>query len=89
MRDMTRRMAVGGNRGDAGHDILARLVGVTLLPSAPNTRLIFLKLPSTMALPVALLISPSSFQNFHSPAGTRISAFGNAGLLSAVIRPLM
>ena len=32
----------------------------------------------------ARLISPSSIQNFHSTAGTLISAFGNAGLLSAV-----
>ena len=29
----------------------------------------FLKLPSTSALPAALLSSPASFQNFHSPGG--------------------
>jgi len=35
----------------------------------------------------ARLISPSSIQNFHSVAGTRISALGNAGVPSAVSRP--
>ena len=40
-------------------------------------------------MPAALLILPSSIQNFHSGAGTMTSAFGNAGLPSAVSRPLM
>ena len=35
------------------------------------------------------LISPSSMKYFHSGAGTMISAFGNAGLLSGVSSPLM
>ena len=35
----------------------------------------------------ARLISPSSIQNFHSVAGTSTSAFGNAGVPSAVSRP--
>ncbi len=35
----------------------------------------------------ARLISPSSVQYAHSTRGTRISAFGKAGLLSAVRRP--
>ena len=35
----------------------------------------------------ARLISPSSIQKFHSTSGTRISAFGNALLLSAISRP--
>ena len=62
---------------------------VTLLPSAPNTRRMFLKLPSSPLPAGALAISPSSDQYFHSAAGTRISALANAGLLSAVSRPLM
>ena len=55
----------------------------------PNTRRSFLNTVSTRPPAGALLMSPSSDQYAHSVAGTMISAFGNAGLLSAVSRPLM
>ena len=62
--------------------------GVTLRLSASNTR----RTSGEHALHASLvcrLISPSSMKYFHSAAGTRISAFGNDGLLSASSRPLM
>ena len=75
MADAVSRRA---DRGDAWRHLLVPVVRAsTLRPSASNTRRLFWN-SSVMRPGDARLISPSSIQNFHSLAGTLISAFGKA-----------